>query len=109
MVHNMRTEWFDACSSLIAFTNAAKDQIAAEELRQIFVRLFSLLHSCALQDIAEMEEEEFELIDIRGLDMESINYLHLIHHAGLSTVDVVFQWILSLISFHQDTGLIRAA
>eukprot|EP00746_Dinoflagellata_sp_MGD_P154827 gnl/MRDRNA2_/MRDRNA2_85057_c0_seq2.p1 gnl/MRDRNA2_/MRDRNA2_85057_c0~~gnl/MRDRNA2_/MRDRNA2_85057_c0_seq2.p1 ORF type:complete len:578 (-),score=110.05 gnl/MRDRNA2_/MRDRNA2_85057_c0_seq2:99-1790(-) len=109
MVHNMRTEWFDACSSLIAFTHGAKDQKGAEELRQIIVRLFSLLHSCALQDIAEMEEEEFELIDIRGIDVDSIHYLHLISSAGLSSVDIVFQWIQNLISKHQDTGMIKAA
>merc|ERR1719161_1681771 len=109
MVHNMRTEWFDACSSLIAFTHGAKDQEKADVLRHIIVRLFSLLHACALQDIAEMEEEEFELIDIRGLDIDSINYLHLIGSAGLSTVDIVFQWIQALISGNQDSGLIKAA
>merc|ERR1719460_2733179 len=56
MVHNMRTEWFDACSSLIAFTHGAKDQEKADVLRHVIVRLFSLLHACALQDIAVLEE-----------------------------------------------------
>lgn len=108
MVHNMRTEWFDACSSIVAFTFNAKDQQAAEEVRQIVVRLFSLLHCCALQEIADMAEEEFELLDIRGLDVDSLKYMQTIRTAGLSSVDVVYQWIQNLITRHVDTGLLQA-
>merc|ERR1719428_1425978 len=46
--HQMRAEWFDACSALVAFCRYSKAGDAAiMRFTHILVRLFSMLHVCA--------------------------------------------------------------
>eukprot|EP00746_Dinoflagellata_sp_MGD_P022754 gnl/MRDRNA2_/MRDRNA2_15326_c0_seq1.p1 gnl/MRDRNA2_/MRDRNA2_15326_c0~~gnl/MRDRNA2_/MRDRNA2_15326_c0_seq1.p1 ORF type:complete len:536 (+),score=90.38 gnl/MRDRNA2_/MRDRNA2_15326_c0_seq1:148-1755(+) len=106
LLHMMRGEWYDACSTLIAFTHASKKLEDAIEVRHIMVRLFSLLHSCALQEIASLEDEEFPLIDIGGIDADSLDYIQLLQSDSPHfKVDVVFQWIQCLVTQNLGSGV----
>lgn len=107
LIHQMRSEWFEACANLFAFTTLSKNPKAqVQQFRHTLVRLFSLMHSCALQEIAVMHEEEFNLIDARGLDHESRDYLLQYQADGSSKAHLTFQWVLNIIVNNMDTGLL---
>lgn len=110
--HHMRAEWFDGCSSLLAFTRhskAEKEVISA--FQNTLVRLFSMLHAAALAEIEDSaggEEEDgreafnFPLIDADGIDESS---LLVVKQSG-SKVELIFQWIQQLIVENISTGVL---
>merc|ERR1719401_837005 len=71
-VHNMQAEWFHACSSLISFSTVSK--FPAEDVFRFAhtsVRLFCLLHAMALEDLADVVDEDFPLIDVGAFTKEA--------------------------------------
>jgi predicted membrane chloride channel (bestrophin family) len=101
--HMMRAEWFDACSSIIAFCKhsvASKMQI--NTFQQLVVRLFTMLHAVALAaiedvgtdaSIEEIQAFKYELFDISVIDVDSLEALRVADNK----VELVFQWIQQLI------------
>jgi len=97
----MMADFFDVASSLIAFCKAAPAHKQSEVLdfQSKLIRLVSLLHALILADL-EAEGDQtgsekayrFELIDIEGLDATSLQTVLDSHNK----VDLVFQWIQSL-------------
>lgn len=111
--HRMRAEWFDACSSLIAFCKHAKaENSAISKFQNTLVRLFSMLHACALAELevlnADFEDAndalsyKFDLIDPEGFDEES---LELIMRSD-SKVELIFSWIQFHIVENIGTGVL---
>jgi len=96
-VHTMRSEWFDACGSLIAFSQMCKtgvDDISTFSNKM--VRLFGLLHAMALEEIASLADENFPLIDVDGLDREDLRILTTEAAQGRK-VEIIIQWIKVLV------------
>lgn len=95
----MTTEWYDACAQITCFAetsiNQGADPASVHSFQNGLVRLFSLLHCLALQHIAEMEDESFEVIDLSGMDPEPLHGLNVIHDP-MDKATVVFQWIQRL-------------
>lgn len=95
----MRAEWFDACSSLIAFCRHSKnaEPKRLQEFRDLLIRLFSVLHTCALADLEATFKEDpdsvnayrFDVIDVQGLDVSSIDAIRITPNK----VELVFTWI----------------
>eukprot|EP00931_Biecheleriopsis_adriatica_P039406 TRINITY_DN22537_c0_g1_i1.p1 TRINITY_DN22537_c0_g1~~TRINITY_DN22537_c0_g1_i1.p1 ORF type:complete len:478 (+),score=77.98 TRINITY_DN22537_c0_g1_i1:62-1495(+) len=78
LLHQARGEWFDAASNLVAFTTLSRLTKPAEvmEFRQVLVRLMSLVHASALQEVTEEGETfMYETMDLGGLDQETLMYL----------------------------------
>lgn len=76
-VHMMSARFYAAAGSLAAFSNCSRRPIKeVSDFQHRMVRLFSLLHCAAMQHVAVMEEEEFEVIDPRGLDDRTLQFLH---------------------------------
>lgn len=107
--HAMRAEWIDAACALCAFCKAStaeRDDVL--KFKHLVVRLFSLLHTMALGDIEECQDWDrvmalnFELIDPNGLDQES--WLALTRCEN--KVELVFQWIQTVIVSHTKTGVL---
>lgn len=109
--HEMRAEWFDGCSSLLAFcrfSEAPEGDIST--FQNTLVRLFSMLHSAALAeiedtsspDVEDVESFKFELIDIDGIDPACI----LAIRDCEAKVELIFQWIQLLIVEHIRTGVL---
>eukprot|EP00929_Paragymnodinium_shiwhaense_P112018 TRINITY_DN8026_c0_g1_i1.p1 TRINITY_DN8026_c0_g1~~TRINITY_DN8026_c0_g1_i1.p1 ORF type:complete len:651 (+),score=93.66 TRINITY_DN8026_c0_g1_i1:245-1954(+) len=109
--HQMRAEWFDACSAVIAFTKHSKEP--EEKLRRfkhLLVRLFSMLHALALGEIEDSTSDDFldieafklDLIDVGGIDDESLRTMM---HCT-SKVELCFQWIQQLIVENIATGVL---
>lgn len=107
LLHLMRSEWFEACSSIISFSQVSqRPRQDVIQFQHLMVRLFSLMHCGAVQLIADMKEEEFDVIDVRGLDEGSRDYLHHCQTEGHTGVYVVFQWIQGIILSHLNDGLL---
>jgi len=77
LLHQMRGEWFDSASCLMSFSRHAKS-IRPEEViqfRQTLIRLCSLMHGSALDDISGNSEDSYETIDVLGLDTGTLRFL----------------------------------
>lgn len=109
--HHMRAEWFDGCSSLVAFCRHSKvDKELVGAFQNTLVRLFSMLHASALGEIEDscndefesVEAFKFELIDVEGIDEESLKAVKDSH----AKVELIFQWIQQLIVENISTGVL---
>jgi len=100
--HQMRAEWFDACSALVSFckhSKAAPQQI--EWFKHTLIRLFSMLHALALAEIEDSDDDDmesieafkYELLDAHAIDAESLQTIKI----SKSKVELVYQWIQQLI------------
>jgi len=75
LLQQLRGEWFNSFSCLIAFCNAAEDkreQVA--HFQNQMVRLFSLLYGSALVQVSQMSNNSFELINLDGLHGQSLRF-----------------------------------
>mmetsp|Transcript_3459 Transcript_3459/g.8617 ORF Transcript_3459/g.8617 Transcript_3459/m.8617 type:complete len:534 (+) Transcript_3459:105-1706(+) len=100
LLHQMRGEWFDSVSCCVTFTRGALATKNKEvlEFRHTIVRLMSLCHASALEEIAG-EHEELETIDTYGLNSQTLMHLKDckdIHKFNL--VEVVLHLIQTLIT-----------
>lgn len=109
--HQMRAEWFDACSAIVAFCKHSKeDRKKVWKFKHLLIRLFSLLHALALADIEDSATGEIsdiqafkrDLIDVDGLDDESL----LAVRDSDAKVQLAFQWIQQLIVENIQTGVL---
>mmetsp|Transcript_110835 Transcript_110835/g.313629 ORF Transcript_110835/g.313629 Transcript_110835/m.313629 type:complete len:526 (+) Transcript_110835:8-1585(+) len=115
-ITKMRSEWFAACSSAIAFSRGSKKSESAVSVFQAtLVRLFSLLHMLALAEIEDsqkgsqpdmdmVEAFKYELLDAKSLDPRSLEGIM----QSQSKVELVYQWIQQLLVESTDSGIIAA-
>jgi len=97
-IFRMRSEWFDACSSLIAFSRiSSADAKDVARFQNILVRLFSMLHASALAEIEDSNSKvldtiaafRYELVDANGIDEESLFSVR----QSDCKVELIYQWI----------------
>lgn len=106
LLQQLRGEWFNSYSCLLAFTNVSKDKEAeARAFQHQLIRLFSLLYGCALQQVTTLEEKKFELIELDGLAVDSLEYLQTCN----DRCEVVLQWIQRLIVESNSSEVIKIA
>jgi len=106
LLQQLRGEWFNAYSSLMAFCNMApekQDDVLAFQHR--LARLCSLLYCTAIQQVSTMEVKNYEIIDIQDFDAESMKYLIGSH----DRCEVCLQWIQRLIGDAADSLTIKVA
>eukprot|EP00927_Polykrikos_kofoidii_P052667 TRINITY_DN4657_c0_g1_i5.p1 TRINITY_DN4657_c0_g1~~TRINITY_DN4657_c0_g1_i5.p1 ORF type:complete len:658 (-),score=76.91 TRINITY_DN4657_c0_g1_i5:299-2272(-) len=115
LVQQMRAEWFEACSNLMAFSKMAilKDPtnplVKQKSLSFGFtlVRLVSLMHGAALRQVTGGDGEEFDVLDVGGLDDESLDYMNgdcAIH--DVNRVEVLLHWVQVLITDSIHEGIL---
>lgn len=110
--HKMGAEWFDACSSLMAFCKHS--DAPAEDIRgfqNLLIRLFSMLHACALGDIEDSPDEEdldkivamnLNLVDAASIDEDSLRAVQ----DSNAKVELIFQWIQQLVVVNLKKGVL---
>lgn len=107
LVQAMSAEWFESCSLLVAFScvpvkQAPDDPELAFKVKSFqfrLVHLMSLLHGMALHQIGGEEGEDIEVLDIFGLDQDSLDYLtHTCNELEINRVEVILHWIQVLIT-----------
>ncbi|CAK9071297.1 unnamed protein product [Durusdinium trenchii] len=94
LMNEMRGEWLNVCTSLIAFCSPEEEK--AEEVvifQELLVRLMSLLHCSALQAVCKLADKRLELIDVYGIDVKSLRQLR----DSVNRCDVLCLWLSRLI------------
>jgi putative membrane protein len=118
LVQQMRAEWFEACSNLLAFSKLAliakpddpvtKDKVG--RFQYTLVRLMSLMHGAALCQLSGGDGgEDFDVLDVHALDDESLDYLTIecgIHE--INRVEVLLHWVQVLITDSIAAGVLVA-
>jgi len=101
----MRSKMFEAASSLVAFsTMSKKERPEVDIFIHKVVRLFSLVHGTALEVICDAGHKEFPVLDIGGIPEKNLECLK--RFRGQLRVDMVYQWIITLVTHAVDTGLV---
>eukprot|EP00930_Biecheleria_cincta_P091235 TRINITY_DN8074_c0_g2_i1.p1 TRINITY_DN8074_c0_g2~~TRINITY_DN8074_c0_g2_i1.p1 ORF type:complete len:375 (-),score=43.76 TRINITY_DN8074_c0_g2_i1:33-1157(-) len=105
LLHQMRGEWFDTVSNCVTFSVRARRTKPEEvkRFRHTLVRLMSLAHGNALEEISDYQ---FELttIDVEGLSHDTIRYLRDAHeNYNFNKVELNLHLIQTLITeaFHE--------
>eukprot|EP00746_Dinoflagellata_sp_MGD_P082864 gnl/MRDRNA2_/MRDRNA2_32933_c0_seq1.p1 gnl/MRDRNA2_/MRDRNA2_32933_c0~~gnl/MRDRNA2_/MRDRNA2_32933_c0_seq1.p1 ORF type:complete len:658 (+),score=77.43 gnl/MRDRNA2_/MRDRNA2_32933_c0_seq1:206-2179(+) len=104
-LHRMTVELYDASAQMIAFAEASdvsRKRISAFQLS--VVRLFSLLHGVALQQVTDVEDEDIKIIDPGGLDSDQLLYMRSYHRK--LRPDIVMQWIIRLMTEAVKSGVV---
>mmetsp|Transcript_18395 Transcript_18395/g.58466 ORF Transcript_18395/g.58466 Transcript_18395/m.58466 type:complete len:554 (-) Transcript_18395:83-1744(-) len=105
-VHEMGSQWSDSCGSLIAFSSISRaPQKDILSFRHTVVRLFSILHAMALEEIASVSGD-FPLIDIDGFRSEDLKVLTTNMAQGRK-IQIVLCWIKSYITKAAHMGVLN--
>lgn len=77
LMHQMRGEWFDSVSCLLSFSRHALSTKPEEvsQFRQTLVRLTSLMHGSALDEISGSTDDSYQTIDVMSLDSATLRFL----------------------------------
>jgi len=106
-VCTFRSMLYEAVSSLAAFAHMSKHpREDVDILIEKLVRLFSLLHACALGCVSNRDKNnDFPVIDIEALPETYLRQLG--EYDGRAKVDIVYQWIQILIINSLSSGLLN--
>jgi len=106
LLQQLRGEWFNAYSNLLAFCNTCPDRASeVTEFQHRLVRLVSLLNCAAIQQVSTMEDKNYELIDIEEFNHESLMFLKEAH----DRCEVCLQWIQRLIGEATEKEIIKVS
>eukprot|EP00435_Cladocopium_sp_Y103_P043468 s2086_g12.t1 len=106
LLQKTRGEWFNAYSSLVAFSSARPElQRQVMEFHHLLARLMSLLFCCALQQVSPSKDRPFEILDTQGIELESLLYLE----STRDKVEIILQWIQRSIVLRQMDGVLPVA
>lgn len=115
-MHKMGAEWFDSCSSLMAFCKHSDvDHDTILGFQNMLVRLFSMLHAAALGEIedcgsasegprglSEVQAFNMEIIDVGAVNKDSLRVIR----DSDAKVELIFQWIQQLVVENIKTGVL---
>jgi len=94
LINQVRGEWFNAVSCLIAFSTTDPARSATkQEFQHTLVRLASILYCFALQQICDLDDNALEIIKIDTMDRKSVD---LLANAN-DKCELVIQWMQRLI------------
>mmetsp|Transcript_23647 Transcript_23647/g.55130 ORF Transcript_23647/g.55130 Transcript_23647/m.55130 type:complete len:711 (+) Transcript_23647:142-2274(+) len=103
LLQQLRGEWFNAYSSLLAFCSSKEsDRHQVETFQHLLMRLMSILYCSALEQVADLKDKQFEIFDIDGLDENSLRFLN----TANDKCEVTLQWIQRLIVEASNNGTI---
>jgi len=103
LLQQVRGEWFNATSSLMAFCSRddnMKSQV--EAFQHQIVRLMSMLYCAGLQQVTLLPDEKMEIIDNDGFDPASLEFLN----RGGDRCEIILQWVQRLIVEGSESGVV---
>jgi len=105
-LQTIRAGWFNVCSSCFAFCSAKEEQKHnVRVLQHQLVRLTSMLYCAALQELCQMNDPNFELIELNGLEEAPLVWIK----EKPEKCEIVMQWIQRLIVDNHNAGTINIA
>merc|ERR1719230_2391967 len=90
----------------MAFTSTKPE--LADQVNQyvhLLARLMSLLMCCALQQVSPNRDRPFEIIDLDGIEPESMEFLN----SAPDKVEIILQWIQRSMVLHMQSGVLPVA
>lgn len=106
LIQQMQGEWINAISSVIAFCSQAEERKKEVlEFQHLLVRLMSMLHCQALQKVCHLHDDSFEILDLRGFDVDSLDFLS---HVD-DRCEVLLQWLQRVIMDASNSGTVNVA
>eukprot|EP00929_Paragymnodinium_shiwhaense_P041946 TRINITY_DN21788_c0_g1_i1.p1 TRINITY_DN21788_c0_g1~~TRINITY_DN21788_c0_g1_i1.p1 ORF type:complete len:488 (-),score=75.02 TRINITY_DN21788_c0_g1_i1:49-1512(-) len=107
VVSQVKTGWTNAVSNLIAFcTQAADKEEAVDKFQGLLVRLMSLLFCESLKALADKEDENFEVLDLEGIDEKHLLFLEEVSQD--EKAELLIQWVQRLVVTQVENGVISA-
>merc|ERR1712050_428847 len=92
--------------SIMAFTSTKPElQEQVDEYIHLTARLMSLLMCCALQQVSPNRDRPFEIIDLEGIEPDSMDFLN----TAPDKVEIILQWIQRSMVLHMQTGVLPVA
>jgi len=112
LLHQMRGEWFDSVSCCVTFSRSALETKPDDVwvFRHTIVRLMSLCHGSALQEIADADFGTIPTVDVFGLDAATLQYLRDCKQIYcFNRVEVILHLIQTLITRNQaaEVGVLQ--
>ncbi|CAE7559909.1 unnamed protein product [Symbiodinium sp. CCMP2456] len=110
LLHQMRGEWFDAVSCCVTFSRASMISRPQDTMRfrHAIVRLMSLCHGSALEEIGGEDGDFCETIDSHGLATRTLEHLtDCAEEYDFNRVEVLLHMIQSLITHNLDVGVLK--
>eukprot|EP00747_Dinoflagellata_sp_TGD_P024467 gnl/TRDRNA2_/TRDRNA2_130570_c0_seq3.p1 gnl/TRDRNA2_/TRDRNA2_130570_c0~~gnl/TRDRNA2_/TRDRNA2_130570_c0_seq3.p1 ORF type:complete len:604 (+),score=75.48 gnl/TRDRNA2_/TRDRNA2_130570_c0_seq3:70-1881(+) len=103
LLQQVRGEWFNAYSSLIAFSTLDEKKAAdVDEFQHLLARLMSLLFCCALKQVHPDSNKVFEIMQCNGLNESSLEFLQ----GSSDRVEVLLQWIQRSVVINMANGVL---
>jgi putative membrane protein len=103
LIERVRGMWFNAMSSLFAFTSTDPERLVDVRCFQhATVRLASLLFCTSLKEVSDANFD-FNVLDTHGLDPHALQYLH----DQVERPEIVLQWIQRFVVSNGQAGLIN--
>ncbi|CAK9058555.1 Hypothetical protein SCF082_LOCUS31188 [Durusdinium trenchii] len=109
LLHQMRGEWFDTVSNCVTFSISARPSRPQEVMtfRHTLVRLMSLCHGSALEEISG-DVVELRVIDVMGLDSTTLHHLWECSEVHkFNRVEVCLHLLQTLITKALDDGVLK--
>jgi predicted membrane chloride channel (bestrophin family) len=105
LLQQVRGEWFNAYSSLIAFSSTDKRLAQdVERYHHMLARIMSLLFCTALQQVSPDPNTPFEILNTEGLDENSMKFLE----DSDDKVEVILQWVQRSTVMNMSRGVLIA-
>lgn len=106
LIHQVRGEWMNAISSLVAFCDQSEDKKHdVATFQHLVIRLMSMLHCSALQLVAQVEDDSFEIIAPEGIENSCLSFLI----SRNDRCEVLLQWIQRVIVEAEQSKALKIA
>jgi len=106
LLQELRGEWFNAYSCLLAFANPDESKkLDVLKFQNQLARLMSMLYGAGLSQVCSLEQKHFEVIDLEDFDIDALKFLDEAHDA----CEVALQWIQRLIGEANNRETIKVA
>jgi len=102
-VAEIRGTWINATSNLLAFCSADEEMVAeVNHFQHLLVRLVSMMFCACLQSICELDDGKLQILDVRGIDVSSLEYLGEAQDKEV----ILMQWIQQLVVHGQRSKVL---
>jgi len=107
-INALQTQWLNAVGTLVTYCSHEESKHhAVLRYQHLLVRLMSLLFCVSMQDVAELDDDSFEIIDPHGISQKSMSFFK--KTSVEQRPDLLVQWVYRSITDAQLDGVLIAA
>mmetsp|Transcript_59661 Transcript_59661/g.141962 ORF Transcript_59661/g.141962 Transcript_59661/m.141962 type:complete len:596 (-) Transcript_59661:54-1841(-) len=102
-VQQVRGEWYNAISSVIAFSSRdPQKEYEVRRFQQCLIRLMSMLYCSALYQMSTDLADDFQVLNVQGIEPASLDYLATKEDKS----EVILQWIQRHVVDGMNSGVV---